>query len=66
MFHLTVRVAWHDTRWNGRVCRRLSEAFFCTARNENIEYCHKGACHDGILPISTGAYPRGVRNGRNY
>lgn len=26
MFHLTARVAWHDSRWNGTVCRRPSDA----------------------------------------
>src|SRR4051794_23440409 len=31
MFHLTVRVAWHDTRWNGRVCSAPSCNSFCTA-----------------------------------
>jgi hypothetical protein len=27
--HLNVRVAWHDNRWNGRVCNRPSENSFC-------------------------------------
>ena len=31
MFHLTARVAWHDTRWNGSVCRQPSCNSFCTA-----------------------------------
>ncbi len=31
MFHLTARVAWHDTRWDGSVCRRPSCNSFCTA-----------------------------------
>lgn len=31
MFHLTVRVAWHDSRWNGRVCRTPSCNSFCMA-----------------------------------
>ena len=30
MQHLTARVAWHDDRWSGRVCRRPSENSFCT------------------------------------
>ncbi|SFV07282.1 AAA family ATPase [Alicyclobacillus macrosporangiidus] len=30
MFHLTVRVAWHDNRWNGTVCRHPSANTFCT------------------------------------
>lgn len=31
MFHLTARVAWHDSRWNGTVCRQPSCNSFCVA-----------------------------------
>ena len=31
MFHLTVRVAWHDSRWDGSVCQAPSCNSFCTA-----------------------------------
>ncbi|WP_083965572.1 AAA family ATPase [Dokdonella koreensis] len=31
MFHLTARVAWHDSQWNGAVCRRPSCNSFCVA-----------------------------------
>ncbi len=31
MFHLTARVAWHDSRWNGTVCRKPSCNSFCVA-----------------------------------
>ena len=31
MNHLTLRVAWHDNRWNGEVCRCASENAFCIA-----------------------------------
>ena len=31
MFHLTTRVAWHDSRWGGSVCRLPSCNSFCTA-----------------------------------
>ena len=31
MFHLTARVAWHDSRWNGTVCRQPSCNAFCAA-----------------------------------
>lgn len=31
MFHLSLRVAWHDNRWNGRVCRSPAANAFCTA-----------------------------------
>ena len=27
--HLNLRVAWHDDRWNGRVCRAPSKNTFC-------------------------------------
>ncbi|MGE3843381.1 MAG: AAA family ATPase [Vicinamibacterales bacterium] len=29
MHHLNVRVAWHDNRWNGTVCRRPGQNAFC-------------------------------------
>ncbi len=31
MFHLTTRVAWHDFRWDGSICRAPSCNSFCTA-----------------------------------
>jgi hypothetical protein len=31
MFHLTARVAWHDSRWNGTVCKAPSCNSFCAA-----------------------------------
>ena len=42
--HLTMRVAWHDDRWNGRVCKEPSKNPFCVAldriraeRNDELE-----------------------------
>jgi hypothetical protein len=29
LHHLNLRVAWHDDRWNGRVCRAPSKNTFC-------------------------------------
>lgn len=29
--HLTIRVAWHDQRWSGVVCKKPTENIFCTA-----------------------------------
>jgi len=29
MKHLTVRFAWHDGKWNGKVCRNPSENIYC-------------------------------------
>lgn len=31
MWHLTLRVAWHDNRWNGRICKAPSRNSFCVA-----------------------------------
>ncbi len=31
MEHITVRVAWHDSKWNGCVCEKPAENCFCTA-----------------------------------
>lgn len=31
MRHLTVRVAWHDSQWDGTVCRGPSSNSFCLA-----------------------------------
>jgi len=31
MFHLSLRVAWHDSRWDGRVCKLPSNNSFCVA-----------------------------------
>ena len=31
MFHLTARVAWHDSGWDGTVCQTPSRNSFCTA-----------------------------------
>ncbi len=29
MKHLTVRFAWHDNKWNGKVCKKPSENIYC-------------------------------------
>jgi hypothetical protein len=31
MFHLSLRVAWHDSRWNGSVCHSPCENAFCAS-----------------------------------
>lgn len=31
MFHLTARVAWHDSRWDGTICRAPSCNSYCVA-----------------------------------
>ncbi|MCF8567818.1 AAA family ATPase [Alicyclobacillus tolerans] len=30
MFHLSIRVAWHDNRWNGAVCQNPKANSYCT------------------------------------
>lgn len=42
--HLNIRVAWHDNRWNGRICRAPSRNAFCidldrirATRNDDLE-----------------------------
>lgn len=49
MRHLTARVAWHDSRWSGRVCDRPAENSFCTdldrvraGRDDEHEAAHCG------------------------
>ena len=52
MFHLTARVAWHDSRWNGSVCRQPSCNAFCVALDRSPDVLffkadtmdHKEAC----------------------
>jgi hypothetical protein len=31
MHHLNIRVAWHDSKWDGRVCKNPSSNAFCVA-----------------------------------
>jgi len=33
MRHLTVRLAWHDNGWNGRVCLKPEENIYCTGQH---------------------------------
>ena len=49
MRHLTIRVAWHDSRWNGAVCREPSCNSFCVTldrirdtRNDTQEDANAG------------------------
>ena len=50
MHHLTLRVAWHDNRWNGTICRAPSLNRFCPGlpriretRNDAAEDANAGA-----------------------
>jgi len=51
MFHLSLRVAWHHSRWNGSVCQTPGENTFCASldriRQEEIperEQVLSGGC----------------------
>jgi len=66
MKHLTIRFAWHDSKWNGKVCKNPSENVYCVdncsllssriqrRRNIEIEEKFKG------MPISE------VKDNSNY
>src|SRR5690606_35697712 len=42
MFHLTIRVPWHDTKWNGKICERPENNSFCTTLKRIRENKHDG------------------------
>lgn len=57
MFHLTVRVAWHDSRWSAQVCQAPSANCFCTAldrireeRNDEAEDAAAGRPWSSLRP----------------
>ena len=67
MFHLTVRVAWHDSRWNGPVCQKPSENCSCAAvdrvrdeRDEEAEDALAGLLWNRVQP---GQLPIGSKEG---
>ncbi|MDO8945403.1 MAG: hypothetical protein Q7U75_19630, partial [Desulfobacterales bacterium] len=57
MFHLTVRVAWHDSRWSAQVCQAPSANCFCTSldrireeRNDEAEDAAAGRPWSSLRP----------------
>ena len=56
--HLNVRVAWHDNRWNGRVCRRPSANSFCVAL-DRIREARNDQAEDAVAGRSFGALAEG-------
>ena len=57
MFHLTARVAWHDSRWDGTMCRAPSCNSFCTTldrirdeRDDATEDALAGTPWNTLLP----------------
>jgi ATP-dependent exoDNAse (exonuclease V) alpha subunit len=57
MFHLSLRVAWHDKRWNGFVCQSPSGNAFCASldrirqeKNPETEQRLSGRCFSTLSP----------------
>lgn len=60
--HFTLRVVWHDNKWNGKICQDPAGNFYCTAarsvlseriaRNKDLpkEELNSGAEIDSLLP----------------
>ena len=53
--HLTVRVAWHDSKWNGSVCEQPGLNSFCAAlprirESKKAEEEKPGARFDKLPP----------------
>jgi len=60
--HFTLRVVWHDNRWNGKICQDPAGNFYCTAarsvlseriaRNKDLvkEGANSGAEMDSLTP----------------
>jgi hypothetical protein len=46
--HLTLRVAWHDNRWNGTICRAPSRNSFCIALDRIRETPRNDEAEDRI------------------
>ena len=58
--HLSIRLAWHDSNWNGCVCERPEENVYCVGshsllserlareRNIDIEKAHPGQKMDTL------------------
>lgn len=42
MFHLTIRVPWHDNNWNGKICEQPENNSFCTSLKRIRENKHDG------------------------
>jgi hypothetical protein len=56
MFHLSLRVPWHDSGWNGTVCKNPTSNSFCCeldriAKEKNpVEEVGLATSHFSILP----------------
>ena len=75
MYHLNVRVAWHDNRWNGTICRDPGANSYCmdlerirAERNDALEINLKGKSFSEIdakslPPCFTYAIAQSARSG---
>jgi hypothetical protein len=59
MKHLTIRVAWHDSAWNGSVCRAPNENFYCyvldkvrIGREDDWENANHGKPWNELNPVA--------------
>ena len=52
--HLTIRVAWHDNRWDGTICRVPSRNAFCIALDRIRETPRDDAKEDGLASKAWG------------
>jgi len=57
MFHLSLRVAWHDNCWNGTVCRSPAGNAFCASldrirqeKQPEVEEALSGRCFSTLKP----------------
>jgi len=51
MHHLTLRVPWHDSKWNGSVCAAPSENGYCVAPDRIGSGVGWSADSAGIVPV---------------
>jgi len=60
--HFTLRMAWHDDKWNGMICRNPQSNYYCTGsrsllsdriarrKNEELEIINASQKLDSLLP----------------
>jgi hypothetical protein len=59
--HLNLRVAWHDSRWNGHVCRAPAKNTFCIdldrIRAERVDAKEEALCGKPFWELKEGEFP---------
>lgn len=58
--HLTIRMAWHDNKWDGKICRHPEENVYCVgshsllserlARERKLDFEDESKKIDSLLP----------------